>query len=68
MCVSPGAPKKPEYGPCCERHGGITLGNINSIHLYANTFSATANDSTTTSAIWTDAGGTTTTTGYLTIV
>lgn len=66
MCVSLGAPKKPEYGPCCESHGGITLGNINSIYLYGNTFSATANDSTTL-AIWTDAG-TTATAGYLTIV
>jgi len=22
MCMTKGVPKKPEYGPCCENHGG----------------------------------------------
>ncbi len=31
MCMSKGAPKKPEFGPCQERHGlsQVPLGNLN---------------------------------------
>lgn len=49
MCMAVGAPKKPEYGPCQERHGG---GGISGIGGTSNNYTVaygnyTANDTTT---------------------
>jgi len=38
MCVSKGAPRKPSYGPCNERHGmGVGLGSTGATYLYNGT-------------------------------
>jgi len=49
MCVSAGAPKKPEYGPCGERHGGF--GNIPT-NISISYYGYNGDDDSTSSVSW----------------
>lgn len=63
MCMSKGAPKKPEYGPCGERHGY----NLTSTWWNAGNDSATDATATATWILYTYADNTTATTASLNI-
>lgn len=54
MCMAKGAPKKPEYGPCQERHGG-GIGGASmtaAVAYYGYYYDSTANDTSNSTTDW----------------
>ena len=58
MCMSKGIPKKPEYGPCRERHGGLSISPTSGWTIYNGGTNAAASTGSFTWTNTTTAGST----------